>query len=95
MAQSASQKHKKLVFKGKVEAEYAAFLKKLGEKIRARRLELDLTQDDLDSQPFPIDERNFRRIEAGTRNVTAKTLFAICKKLEIQPKELFDFDING
>lgn len=94
MAQSQTQKHKKLVFKGKAEAEYAAFLKALGDNIRARRQALNLTQDDLDSQPFSIDERNFRRIEAGTRNVTVKTLFAVCKKLKIQPKHLFDFDLE-
>lgn len=94
MAEKSSKTHKKLIFKGKIEAEYQDFLKQIGDNIRARRTELKLTQDDFDTAPLPVDERNFRRIEAGKSNVTMKTLFAICKKLEIQPRVLLDFDIK-
>ena len=94
MKEKGTKAHKKLHLKGKFEAEYIEFLKQLGAIIKARRIELKITQEDLDSHPLPIDERNFRRIEAGTRNVTVKTLFAVCKKLKIQPKQLFDFDIK-
>jgi len=94
MQEMRSKVHKKLHLKGKFEAEYNEFLQRLGAIIKARRIELMITQEELDSHPLPIDERNFRRIEAGTRNVTVKTLFAICKKLQIQPRQLFDFDIN-
>lgn len=94
MAGKKSKSHKKLILTGKLEAQYNDFLIQIGNRIRLRRNELRLIQDDLDTAPLPIDERNFRRIEAGKSNVTAKTLFAICRKLKIQPRDLFDFDID-
>lgn len=77
MAKEAPKKRKKLILQGKPEKEFEEFLSHLGENIRARRRALSITQEDFDEAPLPIDERNFRRIEAGGSNVTAKTLFAI------------------
>ncbi len=84
--------HKKLSLHGKFESEYKELLVEIGNRIRKRREQLGLTQEDMDSEPLPIDERNFRRIEAGTRNVTIKTLFAIAKKLKIKPHDILKAD---
>lgn len=34
------------------------------------------------------------RIIRGTNNISVSGLIAVCKALEIQPKELFDFEIE-
>ena len=66
----------------------------IGEALRARRSELKLTQEAIDRKPLAIDTRKYRRIEYGEENFTMQTLFALCKNLNIEPKDLFqDIDL--
>ena len=73
-------------------SDFELFLKAFGKNVNKIRLEKGYTQENMDSGEFPIDVKYFQRIEYGQRNITLRTLFKICKKLDISPKELFDFD---
>ncbi len=44
---------------------------------------------------YAIEYKYLQRIEYGQKNITLKTIFKICKKLNIHPKELFDFKIKN
>jgi transcriptional regulator with XRE-family HTH domain len=66
------------------------FLKALGERIRALRLERDMSQEELG---FLIGNsgKQIGRIERGENNVSSCMLYQISKVLNIEMKELFDF----
>ena len=68
--------------------EYEQFLQSIGNNIQKKRKKLGLTQENLDAEPLAINDRNLRRIEAGKRNFTMKTLFALAKKLNCNPEDL-------
>lgn len=61
--------------------EFHRQLKSLGANIKAIRIRANLTQEDMAEEPYPIEFRNYQRIEAGEQNVTFKTLFRLSKKL--------------
>ena len=72
--------------------EFENFLKLLGKNIKEQRENKGFTQEDMDTDPFQIDYKYYQKIEYGKRNITMSTIFKICKKLNITPKDLFDFD---
>ena len=49
-----------------------------------------MTQEWMDSEENGIDLKYYQAIEQGRQNITLKTIFRICKKLGIHPKEIFD-----
>ena len=70
-------------------------LKKVGRKIQEIRLNKGLTQVELVGKiEGEIDTTNISRIESGRTNPTVYTLFRIAEALEVNPKELLDFDIS-
>ncbi|OXI86459.1 transcriptional regulator [Burkholderia sp. AU33423] len=62
-------------------------LKEVGRSIRARRLELDITQEVL-AHLANIDRSHMGKIERGERNVTLLNLFKIARALSCRPSEL-------
>ena len=71
-----------------VENEEIELIKIVGEKIRLRRLELNLSQEIL-SYDANIHRNQIGRIERGEISTTISTLYKICKALKIEIKELF------
>jgi len=69
------------------------FMKALGKNIKAAREKSNLTQSEMYQEPYKFERRYWQRIEAGEQNITVETIFNICKKLDVKPKDLFDFDI--
>jgi len=63
-------------------------IKSVGEKIRQKRLELNLSQELL-SYDANIPRNQIGRIERGEINTTITTLHKICKALKIDIKDLF------
>ena len=63
-------------------------IKIVGEKIRLRRLELNLSQEIL-SYDANIPRNQIGRIERGEISTTISTLYKICKALKIEIRELF------
>lgn len=69
-------------------------IKKLfGKKIKEKRTNLRLTQEQL-AEKAGISPKSLSQIELGNNFVSAENLDAICKALDILPKELFDFKEN-
>ncbi len=64
------------------------FLKKFGQKLKDRREENSLTQEQC-AELTGIEYKYFQRIEQGQTNITLKTIHKICQKLNINPKDLF------
>jgi len=75
----------------KPEKEVQEFMEMVGRSIKAHREAASLTQEDMSEI---ADYKYFQRIEYGQKNITLKTVFKICKKLNIQPKDLFNFKIK-
>ena len=71
-----------------VENEEIQLIKGVGEKIRLRRLELNLSQEIL-SYDANIPRNQIGRIERGEISTTISTLYKICKALKIEIRELF------
>ena len=70
--------------------EFQAFLLSVGEKIKSMREKKGITQENMENSQFgSIEYKFYQRIEYGEKNITLKTLFKICKKLGISPKDLF------
>lgn len=65
--------------------------KNFGKKIKEKRLEHRLTQEQLAEQ-IGISPKSLSQIELGNNFVSAEKLELICKTLKISPKVLFDFD---
>lgn len=65
--------------------------KNFGKKIKEKRLEHQLTQEQLAEQ-IGISPKSLSQIELGNNFVSAEKLELICKTLKISPKVLFDFD---
>ena len=65
--------------------------KNFGKKIKEKRLERELTQEQL-SELIGISPKSLSQIELGNNFVSAEKLELICKALYISPKVLFDFD---
>lgn len=58
-----------------------------GEKIRRKRLEKKMTQQEL-AQRSGIDAANIRKYESGKQNPKIETIAKIAAALEVQPSEL-------
>ena len=71
-----------------LENEEIELIKGVGEKIRLRRLELNLSQEIL-SYDANIPRNQIGRIERGEISTTISTLYKICKALKIEIRELF------
>lgn len=65
--------------------------KLLGKRIKELRNKKGLTQEKL-AEMIGVGERNLSKIECGNNFVTAETLSKIIDALEIESKELFDFN---
>lgn len=63
-------------------------IKSIGEKIRIKRIELNLSQEIL-SFDANIPRNQIGRIERGEINTSIITLHKICKALKIEIKDLF------
>ena len=78
--------------------EKSELLKLIGKRIKEVRLSKGITQLELvirmEDSSGRIDETNISRIESGRTNPTVFTLFRIAEALEVNPKELLDFDIS-
>lgn len=62
-----------------------------GKKIKFYREKSNLTQEQL-AEKISINSRSLSLIERGNNFITAETLTAIAKSLDVTPKKLFDFD---
>ncbi len=67
-------------------------LKKIGERIRALRLDANLSQYKL-ADASDIPRSQIIRIENGEVNATISSIIAVSRGLNIHPKELLDFKI--
>lgn len=65
-------------------------IKKFGKTVRAKRLEMNLTQQVL-ANNAEIELSQIYRIEHGKLNPTLSTMDSIAKDLEIPLKNLLDF----
>ncbi|MFM0091993.1 helix-turn-helix transcriptional regulator [Paraburkholderia sediminicola] len=64
-----------------------AYLREVGRSIRARRLELDISQEAL-ANLANIDRSHMGKIERGERNVTVLNLLKIANALACRPSDL-------
>ncbi len=71
-----------------IESEEIELIKSVGEKIRQKRIELNLSQEIL-SYDANIPRNQVGRIERGEISTSITTLYKICKALKIDIKELF------
>lgn len=71
-----------------IESEEIELIKSVGEKIRQKRIELNLSQEIL-SYDANIPRNQVGRIERGEISTSITTLYKICKALKIEIKELF------
>ncbi len=62
---------------------------RMGERIRARRLEMQLRLEDLASF-IRTSESDVQAIEAGQKTLTARQLYELCPLLEVTPSWFFD-----
>jgi len=70
-------------------------IKKLfGKKIKEKRLQLSLTQEEL-AEKIGISAKSLSQIELGNNFVSAENLEKICKALNTTPKVLFDFSADN
>ncbi|RDY57840.1 helix-turn-helix domain-containing protein [Flagellimonas nanhaiensis] len=64
-----------------------------GENLKKIRKSKNLSFRKL-AQRCDVDHANLNKIEKGTINISMNTIYEISKGLDIQPKELFDFEIK-
>ena len=65
--------------------------KLLGRRIKELRESKDLTQEQL-AEKIGIGHRNLSKIECGNNFVTSETLSKIISALQVEAKDLFDFN---
>ena len=68
--------------------------KLLGKRIRELRTKKGFTQENL-AERIGVGQRNLSKIECGNNFVTAETLAKILSALNVEAKELFDFNHNN
>ena len=72
---------------------FGQFQKRLGARIRMRRDEAGLTQEDFDDGSRDgVPVRTLADVETGKSNVTIRTLFKVARRLKIPVRDLFDFE---
>ena len=64
-----------------------------GLKLREIRKSKGITQQTL-SYMADVDISTLNRIELGKAGTSLSNVFAICEALDIEPKELFDFQVK-
>lgn len=70
---------------------FESFQRELGLNIKKIRTAKGRTQEWMDDkQEFGIDIKHYQNIEQGRANITLKTIYKICRKLEIEPAEIFE-----
>ena len=75
--------------------EKSEILKKDGKRIKEVRLQKGISQADLVGRmQGEIDPTNISRIESGRTNPTVFTLFRLAEALEVDAKDLLDFEIS-
>lgn len=62
-----------------------------GKKIKEKRLQQSLTQEQL-AERVGISPKSLSQIELGNNFISAENLEQLCNALNIQPKNLFDFE---
>lgn len=62
----------------------------IGKKIRVARVERKLTQEAL-AEIIGMDTRSVVAIESGDRNPTLRTIYKICKALQVKSSDLLSF----
>ena len=77
----------------KMEISEETFITNLGTHIRQLRESKNLSQQDL-ADDCNIPKVQIGRIERAEINTTVRTLVKIANALEIEPKELLDFQIK-
>lgn len=68
------------------------YLKRFGENVRKRRIELNLSYRQL-AQQCDVDFSAISKIEKGLKSFEFSTIIELAKGLEIHPRELFDFNL--
>lgn len=68
-------------------------IKKLGKRIKQTREGQNISQEQL-SFESSIPKIQIGRIERGQVNTTISTISAIARALDVEIKDLFDFDTN-
>lgn len=63
----------------------------LGKKIKEKRIQESLTQEQL-AEKIGISPKSLSQIELGNNFISADNLEKICLALNVQVKNLFDFD---
>ncbi len=69
------------------------FLHLFGKRLGHFRTEQNLSFRQL-AQNCNLDHSDIRKMEKGKRNIQLSTVLELAKGLGIQPKELFDFEID-
>ncbi|MFZ5631199.1 MAG: helix-turn-helix domain-containing protein [Spirochaetota bacterium] len=69
-------------------SEFSFVLIQIGNRIKEIRQKAGKTQEDMAEAPYPIELRNYQRIEAGEQNITVKTLFKLAKKLNCKMTDI-------
>ena len=70
-----------------IESEEIELIKSVGEKIRQKRIELNLSQEIL-SYDANIPRNQVGRIERGEVNITLEKIYELAKALDVTPKNL-------
>lgn len=68
--------------------EYELFRLKIVNRLKERRKELNLTQENMEDGDWSINVRTYQRIENLDTDISLKNLYIICKKLNIPLEEL-------
>lgn len=68
--------------------EYKEFYIKIGKTIAELRINKKLTQEEMAHQ-CGMESNNLSQIERGLRNPTSKTLYSLCKTLQISLTDFF------
>jgi transcriptional regulator with XRE-family HTH domain len=77
-----------------MELEKDIILIKFGKHIKAMRVKLGLSQDDVVLNSSRITKGTVSDIENGKRNLSFTTLIDLAKGLKVHPKDLLDFKID-
>ncbi|MGV7928478.1 MAG: helix-turn-helix domain-containing protein [Spirochaetota bacterium] len=72
---------------------FDGFLKLIGKNIRMEREKAMLTQEQM-AELNGIDYKYYQKIEYGEVNITIRTLYKICEKLKIHPKQILDAHLD-
>ena len=69
-------------------------LKDLGRRIKNRRIELNMTQEELATKAGYTSRSSINKIELGGVDLTQSRLVALANALEVSPVELLGYDIQ-